>query len=140
MLARRSLAAGLIVGLATTVLILLFTVRLSDVRMFWPLSVVPVFFTGVYAVHRGGPAVRSGGRALLAGALAGFVTAAIYTLVVALLLVYWGADGRQTRPAWDLIPVLSVPPFWIPQPSPFLNLPGLLPFPWRGIGPNSPGV
>jgi len=47
MLIRRSLSAGLIVGLATTVLILLVMIRLSDVRMFWPLSVVPVFFTGV---------------------------------------------------------------------------------------------
>lgn len=139
MLVRRSLAAGLIVGLATAVLLLLFLLRLSDVRMFWPVSVVPVFFTGVYAVHRGGGAVRSSGRALLAGALAGFVTAAIYTLVVALLLVYFGADGRVTRPPWDLIAVLSVPPFWIPQPSLFLTLPEVLPFPWRDTAPNPAG-
>lgn len=127
----QSLKAGLVTGLAMAVLVAVIFVLVDHLLVAWPVAFVPVFITGVYALHRAGLASLTLGRAVVAGALAGLVAGALSSTVVAAVSILVGADPGRGVAIWSLAPVLLDRPFLLPPTVVFYELGGELPFPWN---------
>jgi class 3 adenylate cyclase len=129
---RRALQAGLVTGTAMAALVLLIYVAWDALHRVWPIAFVPVFFTGVYSVHRAAP--RDARHAALVGALAGLVAAAVSTIAVFAAGIAAGPTGAASSDApynyWDLFPTFTSPPFNVPLTTYLVNLPFLFPFTW----------
>ncbi|MBI4506861.1 MAG: HAMP domain-containing protein [Chloroflexi bacterium] len=135
MLLRQSLRAGLVTGLLMAFLMLL--IFWTELRVVWPMAFVPLFATGVYAVHRAGRSVAGTGAAALAGALGGLAAAVVS--LVAVVVVSILAEPPRPYPLWNLAPVLLDSPFFIPPGVLFYNVPAL-PFHWPVSGVTPEGM
>lgn len=103
---------------------------LRQLPLGWPIPLLPLLVTGIYAVHRARPAIQSARAAAGAGALAGLAAAAL-SLLAAVVVGNPALPAplvRETR--WDLVTVLSDSPFLIPRYLLLLDLPFTLPIPW----------
>ncbi len=127
---KQSLKSGLITGTATALLIAGIFFFWDQLGLVWPVAFVPVFATGVYALHRCGAAITGARRAVLAGAVAGSAAAVVSLLAV--IVVTMLAEPRPPRPYpyWNLVLMLMDTPWRLPADRVFYDLPGLLPFPW----------
>jgi len=135
MLVKCALRTGLITGLVMSgmaILMFLWWSRLDRALGVWPMAFVPLFITGVYAVHRAGRLITDARRAALAGGVAG-LAAAVVTVAAITLLSILGTTFAPPHPGpslWSLAPVLMDSPFFIPPKVLFFELPRPLPFPW----------
>jgi signal transduction histidine kinase len=136
MLVKQSLRAGLITGLLMSgIAIVMFPwwgLNMIRPLALWPLAFVPLFITGVYAVHRAGRLMTSARRAALAGGVAG-LAAAVVTVATIMVLSILGASFVPPHPGpslWSLAVVLMDSPFFVPPKVLFFDLPWPLPFPW----------
>ncbi len=135
MLVRHSLYAGLLTGagLLIAVLATLLWRRLGSggAPEFFPFVFAPLVVTGVAAVRLAGPAIRGPGRAALAGALAGLVTALV-SMPVFYLAMFVQVTYMDLRPTpWDgFTPIWNEAPFYVPRDRLFVDLPFQLPFWW----------
>jgi hypothetical protein len=137
MVVARALKAGLVTGITTAVLAVICTLFMTQVRTVWTWMFTPLVVTGVYAVRRGG-GITSARAALLVGALAGLLAAALTDLglvpsvILQTVIPNWPYPGSQHTPgsAYGLIGILSDSPFYIPREQLFVDLPLALPFPW----------
>jgi hypothetical protein len=139
MLLRRSLEAGLITGVVLAVLAVVFTFSWFVLRPIWPLVFTPVVVTGICAVARGGRAIRSTRGALLAGALAGLAATVASVIGLSVGVSFQAAipnwpypDAPQGSPgaAYELVPILTEAPVFLPRNQAFLDLSFNVPFPW----------
>jgi len=132
MLVKQALKAGLITGLLMSVITFVIFLWWSRVNIFWPMAFVPLFITGVYAVHRAGRLMTDPRRAALAGGVAG-LAAAVVTVVTITLLSILATTFAPPHPGpslWSLVPVLLDSPFFMSPKVLFFELPRPLPFPW----------
>ncbi len=132
MLVRQSLRAGLTTGLLMAGTAFVIGFWWDVLRVVWPLAFVPLFTTGVYAVHRAGRLVTSPRRAALAGGLAGLAAAVLAMAAAALLSIYGATLVPPLAPLslWSLASVLQDSPFFVPPNVLFYTMSGALPFPW----------
>lgn len=127
---KQSLKAGFITGISMSLLVFLIYFLWDQLGIVWPIAYVPLFATGVYALHRSGPAITGAGAATLAGGLAGLIAALLSLVAVLVVSILTGADPARYYPIWNLVPVLLDTPIAIPAATLLYDLPGLLPFPW----------
>jgi len=130
MLVKQAVKAGLITGLGFGILVGSILLLRDVLKMIWPVSFVPLFVTGICAVHLAGRAIKGGRAAALAGAVAGLVAAIIAIVVISLVTILRALVGPDVFPIWNLIPLLNVRPLLIPASSLYFDVPGPLPFPW----------
>ncbi|MBI2531525.1 MAG: HAMP domain-containing protein [Deltaproteobacteria bacterium] len=102
----------------------------DSLRTVWPMAFVPLFITGVYAVHRAGRLITDARRATLAGGVAGLAAAVVTVAAIFLLAILGTTVVPSLIPLWSLAPVLLDSPFFIPPNVLFFELPRPLPFPW----------
>ncbi len=130
MLVKQALKTGLITGLLMSGIAFAIHLWWGSLNVLWPMAFVPLFTTGVYAVHRAGRLMTDTRRATLAGGVAG-LAAAVVTVVAIILLSILGTTVVPSRiPFWSLAQVLLDSPFFIPPNVLFFDLPRPLPFPW----------
>lgn len=110
----RATGIGLVTGLLLAVGVGL-TLVWPDLRVVWPLVLVPVIPTGAFAVHGALPPRAGSTRAALAGLVAGTVAGMVSAAVL------YAASSHE--PAWNLVGVLRAPPL------------GLGPYDWFGPVP-----
>lgn len=127
---KQSLKAGLITGLLMSATAFVMSYWWDSLRTVWPMAFVPLFITGVYAVHRAGELITDARRATLAGGLAGLAAAMVAVAAIALLSIFGTTIVPSLIPLWSLAPLLQDSPFLLPPNLLFLELPGPLPFPW----------
>src|SRR3990172_7529021 len=128
---KQALKTGLITGLLMSGMAIVMFIWWSSLSIIWPMAFVPLFMTGVYAVHRAGRLKTDARRAALAGGVAG-LAAAVVTVVAIALLSILGTKFAPPHPGpslWSLAPVLMDSPFFIPPKVLFFELPRPLPFP-----------
>ena len=65
---KQGFKAGLITGLLMSVIAVIIALLWDYLRTVWPLAYIPLFVTGVYAVHRGSQFITDLCSATLAGA------------------------------------------------------------------------
>ena len=114
MLVKQAVKAGLITGLGFGILVGSILLLRDVLKMIWPVSFVPLFVTGICAVHLAGRAIKGGRSAALAGAVAGLVAAIIAIVVISLVTILRALVGPDVFPIWNLIPLLNVRPLLIP--------------------------
>ena len=73
MLVRASILSGLTTAVVASALMALMYAAWDQFQLVWPMAFVPLFITGAYAVSRAGSAVNSSRRAVLVGAIAGWL-------------------------------------------------------------------
>jgi class 3 adenylate cyclase/HAMP domain-containing protein len=127
---KQALKAGLITGLLMAATAFVMSYWWDSLRTVWPMAFVPLFITGVYAVHRAGELITDARRATLAGGLAGLAAAMVAVAAIALLSIFGTTIVPSLIPLWSLAPLLQDSPFLMPPNLLFLELPGPLPFPW----------
>lgn len=127
---KQSLKAGLITGLLMSATAFVMSYWWDSLRTVWPMAFVPLFITGVFAVHRAGELITDARRATLAGGLAGLAAAMVAVAAIALLSIFGTTIVPSLIPLWSLAPLLQDSPFLLPPNLLFLELPGPLPFPW----------
>ncbi|HLC40247.1 MAG TPA: hypothetical protein VJO34_01315, partial [Methylomirabilota bacterium] len=122
---KQALKTGLITGLLMSGMAIVMFIWWSSLSIIWPMAFVPLFMTGVYAVHRAGRLKTDARRAALAGGVAG-LAAAVVTVVAIALLSILGTKFAPPHPGpslWSLAPVLMDSPFFIPPNVLFFDLP-----------------
>lgn len=128
---KQSLKAGFITGATSASLVFLIFLFSKQLGLVWPVAFVPVFCTGVYALHRCGSAVAGARSAFVAGAVAGLTAALPVLVAVVFVSAMTGADNTRPYPYWNLVPILQDHPVGIPQDILYFDLPaGQLPFAW----------
>jgi len=127
---KEAVKAGLITGLVMSVMALVISLWWDSWRVVWPMAFVPLFITGVYAVHRAGGLIVDTRGAALAGAAAGITAATVTVAAIVLLSIYGTVVVPSLIPLWSMTTLLQDSPFFITQNRLFFELPRPLPFPW----------
>ena len=127
---KQALKAGLTTGLLMSVMALVVLLWWDHLRIVWPMAYIPLFVTGVYAVHRTTRFLANVRSAALAGAVAGLAAAAVTVVAIALLSILGTLFVPYITPLWSLVPLLQDSPFLISPNLLFFDLPKPLPFPW----------
>jgi|SoiMethySBSTD1v2_1073268.scaffolds.fasta_scaffold95328_3 class 3 adenylate cyclase/HAMP domain-containing protein len=122
--------AGLITGLLMSVIAVVIALWWDQLRIVWPMAYIPLFVTGVYAVHRTSQFITDLRSASLVGAAAGLAAATVTVAAITLLSILGTFYVPSLVPLWSLVPVLQDSPFLITSNSLFFDLPRTLPFPW----------
>src|SRR5262245_10965389 len=111
---QQAFKTGLITGVLMSLIAFVMTLWWETWRVIWPLAYIPLFVTGVYAVHRAGSLITSAGRAVLVGGVAGLAGAVVTVVAVTLLSIAGMMVVPYIVPQWSLVPVLSDSPFFVP--------------------------
>ena len=127
---KQALKAGLITGLLMSVIAFVMSLWWESWRVIWPMAFIPLFITGVYAVHRAGPLITSARRAILAGGVAGLAAAVVAVVAITVLSITGNMVVPYIIPLWSLVPVLLDSPFFVPPGLLYFELARPLPFPW----------
>lgn len=127
---KQATKAGLLTGVLMSVIAFVMSVWWETLRVIWPLAFIPLFVTGVFAVHRSGQLVTDARLATLVGAVSGVAAAAVTVVAVTLLSIYGTFVVPSLIPLWSLTTLLQDSPFFMTQNLLFFELPRALPFPW----------
>jgi class 3 adenylate cyclase len=127
---KQAFKAGLITGVLMSVIAFIVSIWWDYFRTVWPMAFIPLFVTGVYAVHRTSRFITDLRSATLAGALAGLAAAAVTVAAITLLSIYGTMVVPSQIPLWSLTTLLQDSPFLMKPKLLFFELPSPLPFPW----------
>jgi class 3 adenylate cyclase/HAMP domain-containing protein len=122
--------AGLITGLLMSVMAFVMSFWWDSLRVVWPMAFIPLFITGVYAVHQASRFIADAHGATLAGAVAGLTAAIVTGVAIILLSIYGTVVIPSLIPLWSLTTLLQDSPFFVSSNVLFFELSKPLPFPW----------
>src|SRR6478672_11124876 len=95
--------AGLITGLLMSVIAVVIALWWDQLRIVWPMAYIPLFVTGVYAVHRTSQFITDLRSASLVGAAAGLAAATVTVAAITLLSILGTFYVPSLVPLWSLV-------------------------------------